>query len=69
MRDVNIEMERSIMENVEKGVKYTKLGNKYYSDEHFPYGQRVNRQVTNAINRLKEKKLIDFVGGRLIKHE
>lgn len=57
--------EELLLKRMNSGVKYTKLGSKFYCDRHSPYGDKINTNQMQAIRRLIEKNVVEFVGNTL----
>lgn len=56
---------RSVVRQIRSGVRFTKLGEKYYTNAKSPYGDKVSEGNRLAINQLLQEGVVKFEGDTL----
>ena len=56
---------KSVVRQIKDGIKFTKLGQKYYTNANSLYGDKVSDGNRLAINQLLEEGVVEFVGNTL----
>lgn len=56
---------KSVITQIKSGIKFTKLGYKYYTNASSLYGDKVSEGNRLAINQLLEEGVVEFVGNTL----
>jgi hypothetical protein len=56
---------KSVITQIKSGIKFTKLGHKYYTNANSLYGDKVSDGNRLAINQLLEEGIVEFVGNTL----
>ena len=57
---------KRILQNLQKGIEYSKFGLNYYSNEHSPLGDRLCIYDKVVINKMIESKELELNRGKII---